>query len=69
MILNLSIRHHPNVCILQVEEDTKAGPSTEPPVKSRASIYKAIVDAAPAYNPTPIAQLKSSHIPIPYTPT
>lgn len=55
--------------VLQAEDDVKAGTSSEPVHKSRSSLYKAIVDAAPAYSPTPIAQLKSSHIPIPYTPT
>ncbi|KAK3929890.1 RNA exonuclease 1-like protein [Frankliniella fusca] len=50
-------------------DDVKAGTSSEHGHKSRSSLYKAIVDAAPTYSPTPIAQLKSSHIPIPYTPT
>lgn len=47
----------------------KAGTSSGVPNKNRASTYRAIVEAAPEYNPTPISQLKSSHIPIPYTPT
>ncbi|XP_034240509.1 RNA exonuclease 1 homolog [Thrips palmi] len=53
----------------QNEDEAVAGTSSESSHRSRAAMYKAIVDAAPAYNPTPISQLKSSHIPIPYTPT
>lgn len=53
----------------QNDNEAKGGTSTESTYRSRAAMYKAIVDAAPAYNPTPISQLKSSHIPIPYTPT